>query len=207
MTQKKHKLNYTEAMEALSKGFKLKLPEWIGYWFKEDDKVKVFTRTGEILLTPDYDHFNMRNDWEITDGELGFEFALLALRDGKLVTRANWGSDDKFVFARPEDFLEADMIVNKVKSLPAAVKEFVQAGIDRRAESIKQEEERSKQAKDPDSLADDGGPKSQGGIQYNPKDKIRFTGYLCYHGSDGTIVNGWTPSIIDLNAFDWKVVG
>jgi hypothetical protein len=208
MTQKKHNLNYQEAMEALGKGYKVRLPEWIGYWFKEDDKVKVFNRTGDILLTPDYDSFNMRNDWEVTDGEMGFEFALLALRAGKLVSRDNWHSNDKFVFARPEDSLEAETIVDKVKSIPKAVKKFIQAGMDRRQESIKREEEYSKNAKALGSNNDDGGdPKSQGGYELNADDKIRFTGYFCYHGSDGTIVNGWTPSIIDLNAFDWKVVG
>lgn len=201
MTQKKHNLNYEEAKQALAKGFKVKLPEWTGYWFNEDGKIKVFTRIGEILDTPDYDSFSMRNGWEVTDGELGFDFALIAAEAGKLVSRENWRSNDKFIFIRPEDYLEAETIVDKVKSIPSAVKSFIKEGIDKLTARNKRAEENK--GKSSDNGAEDGPI----GLEYNSDDKIRFTSYFCYHSSDGTIVNGWTPTIVDIMAKDWKVIG
>ncbi len=98
-------MNYTEARNELMKGEKIKLPEWVGYWYGEPhpvvnktyskgDKVPmtimVLTGNGDILDTPHIDRYEDRDDWEITDGSLGFDFAIRALKNGKKVERAAW---------------------------------------------------------------------------------------------------------------------
>lgn len=162
-------LNFQEAQAALQSGKKVKLPEWTGFWFKDkkDGVMKVFTKNGEILFTPDIATHGSRNDWQITDGKLGFDFAILALKNGKRVKRSSWKGKDKYVFMRPEDTLSVETIVEKVKSLPQSVKDFFT-----------------------------GKPADQ---------EVKFTKYLCYVSGDGTVVNGWTPSIIDLMAEDYTL--
>lgn len=120
---KQENLSYQEAVSALHEGYMIKLPEWTGHWFiDENGSVKVFTRTGEVLDTPNYDHYNMRQDWEITNGLKGFDFALLALKSGKMVQREGWNGKGICVFMRPSDELDIDFIP-KVKSLPESVKD------------------------------------------------------------------------------------
>lgn len=88
-------MNYRDAFFAMQDGQKVKLPEWIGYWWMPDinfsgDRekcIRVLTKNGDILDTPWIDKYRSRDDWEITDGALGFEFAILALKNGKRVTR------------------------------------------------------------------------------------------------------------------------
>lgn len=87
-------MTYTEACAAMCvDGKKVKLPEWIGYWWipkvlsgSIEKSIRVLTKNGDILDTPWVDKYRHRNDWEITDGQLGFEFAILALKNGKRVT-------------------------------------------------------------------------------------------------------------------------
>ncbi len=115
-------LSYQEAISALHEGYMVKLPEWIGHWFADENgSIKVFTRAGDILNTPHYDHYNMRQDWEITYGLKGFDFAILALKAGKMVQREGWNGKGIYVFMRPADELDIDFIP-KVKSLPDSVK-------------------------------------------------------------------------------------
>lgn len=90
VTEKTTALSYSEAHAALDSGKKVKLPEWTGYWFKKNDKVMVLTGDGEILTTPHFEKFKDRNDWLITDGGLGFDWALRAASNGKKVKRATW---------------------------------------------------------------------------------------------------------------------
>lgn len=89
-TIKTNNLSFPEAMEALEQGHKIKLPEWTGYWFKKDGKVLVLTKQGDLLNTPHFVTYSLRDDWQITDGSLGFDFAIQALKNGKLVTRKGW---------------------------------------------------------------------------------------------------------------------
>lgn len=83
-------MNYQEALRALVEGKKVKLPEWTGYWFREEGEIKVLTRTGDILTTPWVEQVRNRTDWQITEGNLGFDFAILALKAGKKVARKGW---------------------------------------------------------------------------------------------------------------------
>jgi hypothetical protein len=36
--------------------------------------------------------------------------------------------------------------------------------------------------------------------------EIKFTAYLCLKAADGSIVNGWTPNILDVLAEDWIIL-
>jgi len=204
MTQKKHNLNYEEAMLALRNGHAVRLPEWTGYWFPEGEKIKVLTRTGDILTTPDYDNFRIRNDWEVVTEGLGFDFALLALLDGKLLRRSGWNGSGQFVFVRPEDKLAVDMITEKVKSLPASLKQYFKSGVERLSNRLKSEKERAK-SNDPnsDNRAEVIG---SSGPEFNEDQKIQFTAYFCLKNAQGDIVNGWIPSTGDLMSRDWEVL-
>ena len=58
-------LRFSDCMEALNDGFRIKVPEWKGYWFKEAGIVKVMTAEGEILETPHFQQYLFREDWSI----------------------------------------------------------------------------------------------------------------------------------------------
>lgn len=55
---------------------------------------------------------------------LSFGQAVELLKEGKLVQRAGWNGKDMFIFMRPHDVLMADFVIDKVKSLPQAVKDY-----------------------------------------------------------------------------------
>lgn len=57
------------------------------------------------------------NDKGLTFGE-----AIEAVKKGELACREGWNGKGMFIFQRPENCLSTDMVVNKVKSLPDAVK-------------------------------------------------------------------------------------
>lgn len=90
-------MDYGSAIAKMQQGEKIKLPEWTGYWFSstpagEVPIIKVLTKSGDILDTPWIDKYIMRDDWEIADGKLGFDFAILALENGKSVRRRGWAT-------------------------------------------------------------------------------------------------------------------
>lgn len=60
------------AIDALAAGKAIALPEWEGFWFlAERTGVIVFTKEGQLLNTPMYDEYLMREDWSIVDGKMG----------------------------------------------------------------------------------------------------------------------------------------
>ncbi|SJN51596.1 Phage protein [Sphingobacterium faecium PCAi_F2.5] len=54
---------------------------------------------------------------------LTYGLALDAVKSGKLITRNGWNGKNMFVFMRPEDTLNADILF-KAKSLPNGVKTY-----------------------------------------------------------------------------------
>lgn len=56
---------------------------------------------------------------------MNFGEALELVKQGKLVTREGWNGKGMFIFQRPADELSPEMVVNVVKSLPRAVKDWV----------------------------------------------------------------------------------
>lgn len=56
---------------------------------------------------------------------MNFGQAIEALKEGKLAARKGWNGKGMFIFMRPGDQLQTDMVVNKVKSLPESFKKWV----------------------------------------------------------------------------------
>lgn len=86
----------------------------INYWF--DDKFD--------------EHFDgCECTWgcrELLPGEKGtFGQALESVKQGKLVAREGWNGKGMFIFMRPGDTLDDKFIINNVKSLPRAFREYV----------------------------------------------------------------------------------
>jgi hypothetical protein len=171
-------LNFGQAIEALENGKKIKLPEWQGYWFKEDDKIKVMSRTGDVLDTPYLEDYKNRTDWQITNGYRDFGGALTALKAGKKVARQGWNGKGMFIFERPGDKIPASMIPN-IKSLPDSVKRYFA----------------NKEFTNMDDTPAD-----------LDKVMIPFTPYLCMYAADGSIVNGWLASQTDMLSEDWVIL-
>lgn len=98
-------MNFEWAQEELSKGNKVTLSDWTGYWFNDNGQIKVFTKTGDVLDSPCIDRYKDRDDWEVTDGKMGFDFAMLALKNGKKLQREGWNGKGQFVVVMPPLYL------------------------------------------------------------------------------------------------------
>lgn len=110
---------------------------------------------------------------------LTFGEALELVKQGKLITRQGWNGKGMFIFQRPEDELSVETIVNKVKSLPKAVKSYF-------GKEFAWTQNEAVAGEGPD------------------KKFIKFTTYLCMKAADGTIVNGWLASQTDMLSEDWE---
>ena len=108
-----------------------------------------------------------------------FGEALIALEQGKLVQRSGWNGKGMFIFMRPGDELSASTIIDKVKSLPAALKNYYVAKFSHNASE-------AAEGKGPNDVM------------------IKFTPYICMKAADDTIVNGWLASQTDMVADDWQ---
>ncbi len=98
-------MDLDQAIREMVQGHKVKLPEWGGYWYLPEDKrngpmptaimhwyddIHVFTKQGDILTTAWVDKYKERDDFELTEGKMGFDFAILALKNGKRIAREGW---------------------------------------------------------------------------------------------------------------------
>lgn len=124
--QKTTNLNFDEAIAAVSNGFKVKLPEWTGYWFTKESaeigKVHVMMGNGDIVETPWEDERVLyRTDFLITDGKLGFDWAIRALKNGKAVRRSGWNGKGMFIVKQVPCVIGTD-IIPKMQSLPDSAK-------------------------------------------------------------------------------------
>lgn len=54
---------------------------------------------------------------------MNFGEALQAVKDGKLIQREGWNGKGMFVFQRPQDVIDVQIIQN-IKSLPKSVKKY-----------------------------------------------------------------------------------
>lgn len=170
-------MRFSEAVEALDEGKKVRLPEWRGYWFKDQDgEYCALTKDGDIVKSWTQDKgLKERTDWEIANG-LDFGWAICALKAGKLVTRAGWNGKGMFLFIRPADELDASFVIDKVKSVPQSLKEYL---IGQYSFSNTEKE--------------------------NGNNTVKFSAYICMKAADGSIVNGWLASQTDMLAEDWQL--
>lgn len=118
-------------------------------------------------------------DSENEQGLISFGQAINALKQGKRVARIGWNGKGMFIFMRPADELNIEMVVDKVKSLPQSVKDY---------------------------YAQDITGESGERIPVSENDTVKFTAYLCMKAADGTIVNGWLASQTDMLAEDWIII-
>ena len=69
-------MNFKEAYQEMLNGEKIKRPGWGGYWFIEDEKVKIKLKTGEIIEN-DFNQETITNtladDWEIVEEKKWWE--------------------------------------------------------------------------------------------------------------------------------------
>jgi len=109
---------------------------------------------------------------------MNFGQAIEALKEGKLVARQGWNGKGMFIFMRPADEINIEVVVDKVKSLPQSVKDYFEQDI-----------------------VDANGNR----LPISEKETVQFTAYLCMKAADGTIVNGWLASQTDMLAEDWML--
>ncbi|AGY47945.1 hypothetical protein Plant_23 [Bacillus phage poppyseed] len=57
-------MTFGEALEIMKKGGKVRLPEWVGYWYKKNGQVVVHLEDGEEVYTPWFQQTIFREDWE-----------------------------------------------------------------------------------------------------------------------------------------------
>jgi len=112
-------MNIEQAIEEMGKGHRVRLSDWLGYWFmiplKEGEapvterrsgmvdiwdacRIRVFTRDGDILDCPNIDRYKDRDDWVVVR-ETGWPFdaALRFLKSGKRVERAGWNGKGMWI--------------------------------------------------------------------------------------------------------------
>lgn len=61
-------MNFKQAYEEMLKGKKIKRPDWKGYWFIEDDKIKIHLKDGNIKFnnfTQETITNTLAEDWEV----------------------------------------------------------------------------------------------------------------------------------------------
>lgn len=105
-----------------------------------------------------------------------YDLALKAVKEGKRIALIGWIGKGMFVFQRPSDELPIDMVIEKVKSIPQSVKDF-----------LKQKDEKKH-------------PLAQ------RIDKVQFTAYLCLYTAEGYIVNGWHSSRTEMLSDEWIIL-
>ena len=64
------------------------------------------------------------------ENQMNFGKALELVKTGKLVSRKDWVYEGKFIFLRPLDRLDLEVVVNVVKSLPQKVKDYYAQELD-----------------------------------------------------------------------------
>lgn len=96
-------MDWNQASAALYEGKAIKLPEWGGYWFNKEGRIMVLTKAGDILDTPMVEEFKNRTDWLISDGSLGYDFAILSLINHKKVSRKGWNTSGLYLTAQFPD--------------------------------------------------------------------------------------------------------
>lgn len=66
----------------------------------------------------------MSNLTMVGKANLNFGQALELVKQGKLVQRAGWNGKAMFIFMRPADYIPVKTVVENIKSLPQAVKNY-----------------------------------------------------------------------------------
>lgn len=63
-------MNFKEAYNAMQEGKKVRRKDWLGYWFIEDGKVKIYLKDGNIKFnnfTQETIANTLVEDWEVVE--------------------------------------------------------------------------------------------------------------------------------------------
>lgn len=104
-------MTFKEAFEALKQGYKIKLPSWGGYWERDEDTVKMHTKSGDVLdirETKDVFYtldFMTSEDWVLAESydinlnvhTVRFGEAIRLMKQGHKMTRKGWNGKGMFV--------------------------------------------------------------------------------------------------------------
>lgn len=63
-------MNFKEAYEKMQEGKKVRRKDWLGYWFIEDGKVKIYLKDGNIKFnnfTQETIDNTLAEDWEVVE--------------------------------------------------------------------------------------------------------------------------------------------
>lgn len=104
-------MTFKKAFEALKNGYKIKLPSWGGYWVKEDDAIKMVTKSGEVIDIRDSKDifytvgFMTSDEWEIAEESdirldiytVRFGEAIRLMKQGHKLARKGWNGKGMFV--------------------------------------------------------------------------------------------------------------
>lgn len=100
---------FKEALEEMKKGNKVKLPEWVGYWFIRDNDILIHCSDGKVISITETEvpivtaEFMARDDWEVVDegyfkpSYMDFGEALRHLKCGNKLTRKGWNGKGMFI--------------------------------------------------------------------------------------------------------------
>lgn len=102
-------MNFREALNVMKKGYKVKLPNWAGYWTWENGEIIMHTKDGTVMRLldtqrPEYTFDNMASDeFMIADTEntpilggkarMSFGDALKLVKHGMGMRLPNWKPD------------------------------------------------------------------------------------------------------------------
>lgn len=108
-------MDFKQALEAMKQGFKVKQPNWSGYWCIEEGDVKMYCKDGKILSIRESEDllytltFMTIDQWIIANEEncpviinefvntFNFGEAVRNLKAGKKVARTGWNGKGMFV--------------------------------------------------------------------------------------------------------------
>lgn len=174
-------MRFLEVFDEMKQGAKVKLPDWGGYWYWDNEKetIMIHTKDDEVLDIRDTNmvEYTTRNllseDWIIADddaipvlgGELNFNFgyAIKCLKKGLKVARRGWNGKNMFVFYIQPVSISLDEEEPVIQNY---YRELINKGTD----------------------------------------SVYFTGYFCMKDANDNIISGWLASQTDMLADDWYIV-
>ena len=108
-------MKFCQALEAMKQGYKVKMPNWSGYWCIENGSIMMYTKDGRALKITETDdifytiNFVLQDGWVIADEDncpvlndelvstFSFGEAIRYLKNGNKVARNGWNGKGMFV--------------------------------------------------------------------------------------------------------------
>ena len=136
----------------------------------------IFNNDEHLIIKKPWEGFVKPNNNNMNEN-LNFGQVLEALKEGKRASRQGWNGKDMFIFQRPYDNIDIE-VIPKIKSLPETVKKYFMEEFSNGETHF---------------------------VSGNPI-QVHFCEYLCMKDPNGNIVNGWLPSQTDIRSKDWVIL-